>query len=161
MRSTLECGWYTHVTPLEIADFFSSSAGYKFQIPSWLGVEPNFGLLPFLHLGILSALNLRGSYICCHSFCDFVCVWVLLCLENIVPLDLSTAPDSYSLLHRSMCLEGRDVVQTSRLGLSIAKSLTLCIIWYWVTGLIIIYCKKKLLWWGLSNTLVYVYSKSH
>ena len=69
-----------------------------------------------------------------------------MCLENTASLELSIALNSYNLLHRSINLEGRDVIKISHLGLSIAKYLMFsdhCVV---VDLLVLsIYCKDMLL----------------
>ena len=42
----------------------------------------NFCLLPMLSTGTLSPMNLCRPCACCHSFCEFTCASILLCLED-------------------------------------------------------------------------------
>lgn len=60
------------------------------------------------------------------------------------------------LTHRSMRLEKRWLVTRSHAGWSAPKSHSLYIVPLWVSGLFLIYDKKKLLWWELSDALIYM-----
>ena len=53
-------------------------------------------LFPLYCSDILSAMN--WTYMCCHSFTEFVCVVVMFCLENTVPLESVTASGTCILL---------------------------------------------------------------
>lgn len=57
------------------------------------------------------------------------------------------------LLHNSLILEGRGLMKISHLGQGTPKSLTLYIDQFWVSVLILIYC-KKLFWCELSSAVI-------
>lgn len=73
--------------------------------------------------------------------------------HHLRPLTVSLLPP----LHRVLILEGRALIKTSHLGPSIPKPFSLCI-QLCVSVLISIYWKRKLLWRGLGNALIYGHS---
>lgn len=114
-----------------------------------------------------AGLNPCRSCACCHNLSEFICVSVLFCLEDSIFLESSIASGFYtlflpppSLLYRSIPDPGGGgLMETSYLGLSSLKSLTLCTLsQLWISVLITISRKKNLLWWGLSDILICGYS---
>lgn len=99
------------------------------QLHSWGGtVSPS----PLLRAGTLSGLNLCRSCGCCHSLYELVCVSVN-CVYKMPfsqnhPLPLALTIFLRPLLHRSLSLYGRGLIETSHLGLGALKSLTLFIV---------------------------------
>lgn len=73
--------------------------------------------------GILSSVG-------CHSLCEFVCTSTLLWMENTISLKLFKPSNLHglwlSVLHPSLSLEGRSVIQTSHSVLGSPRSLSLC-----------------------------------
>lgn len=72
---------------------FPFPSKYQLKIAFWFGV----GLcvyFPRSMLGFLSGLNLCSSCTHCHTLCELICVSVLLCLEDAVPLESPTTSGS-------------------------------------------------------------------
>lgn len=102
----------------------------QLQIVFYLGRELCVQL-PISMLGFLSDLSLCRPCTCRHGFCEFICVSAHLCLHYVISLE---SPITYgsqnllffsSLLCRSQSLEAQDLINTSHLGLSAPKSLSL------------------------------------
>jgi hypothetical protein len=80
-------------TPLKNINFPFPSR-FHLQITYLLGV--GLTLLLF-SAGILSDLKLCRPYMCCHNLCEFICVSVLLCLEDTISFLFITIYESYML----------------------------------------------------------------
>lgn len=138
------------VTPLKNTDSSPSGSCYTWRA-TWL-VGRLHAYLPLLPPGILSGLSLFRSCACSHSLCK----WGLWCLEKTVSLQQLTTSGSHSLsfLHRSEPYgKGCDKDVPFRAE-GFKGSHCLRVVWLWVSVWITIYCKRKLLWRGLSNALV-------
>lgn len=103
----------------------------------------------------LSALGLHLTWTCV-GLVHAASLWVhtcavVLCLEDSVPLVSSVPSGSYALSVFSLA----DIPFRTECS----KSLTLQIVQVWVSALFPIYWRKKLLWWQLSETLTYGYTK--
>jgi hypothetical protein len=110
------------VSLLKKTIFLFSLSRYQLQISCWLGVEfyipfP-FSVLGFVYLEPVHAINLYISSYEHHSYCG----WKTLFPWRVL----------LPLLHRFLSLEGRDVIKTCHVGLTVLKSLTLV---YIVMGL--------------------------
>lgn len=112
--------------------------------------------LPLLSADTQSSFLYR-SYVCSHCLCVFICLSVLLCMEDnvsessitsdlylfclLIPLNFLAMTEGgvwWRYQFRTKCSTVSHFLHTFSLGISF---------------LIIIYFKKKLLWWGLSNVL--------
>lgn len=148
MGTVLECGWYTQ--------------GPGFSLCQQIIIANSFLVRPgtlsppsLLHVGIFSGLSLCIS-VCCGSLCEFICAWVLLGLEDAVSLE-SAITISHSLptsgvdpqtLGGGLCWRVPLRSECSKVSSSVH------IAQLWVSVLGPVYRKKKLLWWGLSDTLI-------
>lgn len=93
---------------------------------------------------------------CYHSLCKFICVSILLCLDDPVFLEsFSTSGFPLPLPHRSLTLGGSGFIKISHIGLSAPKSPILYSLPSWESLLVTIHHKKQLLWQGLSNALIW------
>ena len=77
------------------------------------------------------------------------------CLPSPLALRLFLPPFSQGLLS----LEGRDLMETSHLWLSVLRALSVCKVWLRVSVFVPTCHRKKLLWWWLSKALVYECSR--
>lgn len=123
----------------------------------------NGSLHPFpFRAEILSGFDLCWSCASAVVWWQFLCPLVLLCLEDIVSFQRWGAPSplalqifSPPLLHVSLSLDGRALMETSYLGSSAQKFLMFvtssCESLYWSPP-----CQKRLLWWGLIDALTYI-----
>ena len=64
-----------------------------------------------------SGLNLYSLVYADTDLCEFICISLLLCLEDAVSLESLSTSGSYSL-STSSSLRGRGLIKTSHLGLS-------------------------------------------
>lgn len=78
--------------------------------------------------GVPSGLDLRRSCACWHSLCEFICARALLGLEDLVSLvfPLALTFSLPPLLQSSLISEGKDLIETSHLGMHVPRFLTLC-----------------------------------
>lgn len=120
-------------------------------------------MCPFL----LSTLTSSGADLgkpcaCCHS------LWVRLCTNLVVsrrPWFLGVLYPfwlfhSFCILFHRVHWSGRDFMVTSLLGLGVPRSLSLClVVWLCISISVPICCRRNLLWWWLSRTQIYEYSK--
>lgn len=137
---------------------FPSLSICQLQITSWLEV----GHWDYFFLSVLrflSKLNLHKSSAWCHSLCAFICGSALLCLEKAASSGMPRAETlSMSSLQRALSLEfNKDIIFNIKYS---TVSHSLHIMQVWVTVLITIYCKKELLWWEVSNVLIYGYNNT-
>ena len=54
---------------------------------------------PSPNLGILSVSTWFRLWACSHSFCEFICAWIQLCLEDTLSLESYNQSVSYNLLN--------------------------------------------------------------
>ena len=100
--------------------FFVS--GYPFYIAT------GFVFMSPHNVGTPSGLDLFRTCACCHSLCEIIYSFSLLCLKTslhyciLSPLLLQSFYFFFSFLSP----EGRNLMKTMYLGLSVPKSLTLC-----------------------------------
>lgn len=120
--SVVECGWYTQCYWMEMI----------FHLPAAIngnGSMVRSGtlcLLPILHGGLLYDFNLYRPFICYYRLFQFIQVSALLWLEDTVASE-STTMSSFSnipaYLHSVISFEGKGLIESTYLGLSILKSL--------------------------------------
>lgn len=87
------------------------------------------------------------------NHCDFICVTSLLFLDvshSLCRLGFSS--------HSSSKTPGEGCDVCVPMEPSSPRSHTLSMLTFWESVLITIYCKEELLWWGLRDALIYVYS---
>lgn len=90
--------------------------------------------------------------------CQFSYAWKSLfswCLLYPLPPTIFQSPLPKSALNT----EGMNLMDTSYLGLSIWKSLTLHIIWLCVSVFVPIYCRRKHVWWWMNKTSINKYNR--
>lgn len=106
------------------------------------------GLIYTLTATVTVSVSLCGhptALVCLENTCD-LCFCFVLSHSMSLTITISFSPLLYILN-----LE----IQTSYLGLSILKSHWLHFDHLWISLLIAIYCKNKVLWWGLKEELLY------
>ena len=138
-------------TPLEKTNFAFASR-YQLQITF------RSSMRAYVHLA-LSVLGPHVVWTCAGHVCvatvsEFICASVLLCLEDIVSLE-SSGSYSLSISSSTRHLTLDDIPFRTECS-NVSQSLH--IVQLWVSLLVPICFKKKLLWWRLSKTLNYVYS---
>jgi hypothetical protein len=101
----LKCGYLPSEPPLKKTNL-SLASGCHLQSASWLGMRAHvsFYLLPPRH-------HLAWPCMCCHSFYEFICAPVLLCLKHVASLVSSSLSGLRiflpPLLHSSLSPVGR------------------------------------------------------
>lgn len=144
MESALECGLYDQWHPIRENQL---SFCQQISITNSFLVRGGTCPLPPLSAGILSGWKLCRPSSCCHSLCEFHvhqshCAWKTTSLESPLPLSLPVVQPP--LLLRLLSLDGR-VRKISHLGLSVPKARSLHIVQLWISVLLPIYFKEKLL----------------
>ena len=64
-----------------------------------------------------------------------------------------------SLPQGSLITEGRELMETNHLMIGVPRSLTLRFVQLWISVFVPTYCGQELLWWWLSKTMTYNYSR--
>lgn len=151
MGPSLESYWYT-----QWQEYANKQIKEMFSFTQWLlCLEWDFVFTSFL-CWIFDWFDLaQVLFMLASSLWVDTCI-ILLCLENTISNESSiTHLGSYNflppLLHISW-EEGFD--ENTHLGLSASMSFSLQFVQLWFSVLISIYCKKKLLWWGLIDALI-------
>ena len=106
------------------------------------------------------------------QYCDFSQVWTYAGLGHIFTVYVNSfAYQSYcnwkmvlwsqlwplTLPYRLLNLKWRNLMKTSHLELSAPQFLIHHISQLWFLVLVLVYSKKKLLWWGLNNAMLFGY----
>lgn len=139
--------WLINSMPLTTALFLSQKQSVANN--SWLWAErcvrfpfSTMGFyLVWTCVGLLHTVTVPVS-LYGHQAC---CIWKMFPWSHPPPLALLLPH-----YHRSLSLEGSSVIQTSHLGLSATKSLTLSTLSSCCVSVLVICC-KKLLWWEPSK----------
>jgi len=95
---------------------FSFPSGYQSETTSWLGNHLNLSIPP--------GTDLCRACACCFGLYEFMCVLVLMCLEGFISVvsSISLALFLPPLPLGSLCPEGRDLMETFCLELSILRA---------------------------------------
>lgn len=113
-----------------------------------------------LPCGILSSSCVLPSQSLRVHICIRLTVARTKCLPEVTHQPLTFRIPLLPLLHESLSFGGEyDIAILFRTNHSKA-SYSLCIDWLWVSVLIVIYCKKKHLWWEFSSALIYGHQES-
>lgn len=94
-------------------------------------------------------LRLVKALACSHTFCEVMCASFLLCLQDLVSLPfLSSWALTIFLPARpqsSLYPEGKDLMETCNLGLSVPRPVTLHSVQLWVSVFVPMYYRRQCL----------------
>lgn len=141
----IKCGLYVHCDAIGKQIFLCKKTSIA---DSFFVKDGSSCSLSPLSAGAPSSLNLCKPYVCYHSFCEFICVSVPLCLEDMFPwchpFLLALTSFLPPCLHSSLSPDGWGLMETSQLGPYPKIFHSLNRIQLWVFILVPLYCKKRL-----------------
>lgn len=160
MWPALEYNWYIqgHFIVGNESSFLS---GHQLQTPSWLGMKfcTHFPLVSPWPLSAWAFEGLVcGTLVFVSSYMHQNC-----CVEDTAFLESSITPGSYNISASSSIqtpeLWGKGFNEIVPFRTEDSKvSCSLYIVQLWVSVLVPLYCKKKVLWWQLTEPLIHRYS---